>query len=65
LDKFELKYITTKSSYYKEAVSIREKLFFQNTNNSLDLINDKFESDGIHLVYLKKNKSNWCRTFKY
>lgn len=55
MNNFELKYITTKSSYYKDAVVLREKLFFKNFENSLDLINDKFELNSFHLVCLFKN----------
>jgi len=54
--RFDLKYITTESHFYKEAVAIREKLFFKNMENSLDLINDDLESNGIHLVCLDNKK---------
>ena len=53
---FELKYVNIDSSYYREAVTIREELFFKNIENRLDLIQDKFESTGIHLVCLKDNE---------
>lgn len=56
MSSFELKYIDIKSSFYKEATSIREQLFFQNMDNSSDLINDIFESKAIHLVCLNNNK---------
>lgn len=56
MSNFELSYITTKSPLYKEAVEIREQLFFKNMENSLDLINDDFESEGIHLVCLNEDK---------
>jgi len=41
------------SPFYNGAVAIREKLFFNNLENSADLINDDFEQKGIHLVSLK------------
>lgn len=53
---FELKYITAKSLFYKEAVAIREKLFFRNMKNSLELIYDDFESSGIHLVCINNDE---------
>ncbi|SFD11192.1 GNAT family N-acetyltransferase [Algibacter pectinivorans] len=53
---FCLKFIHLKSPYYKEAVAVRESLFFQNMDNSLDLINDEFELNGVHLVCLKENE---------
>lgn len=56
MSSFELKYIDLKSSFYKEATSIREQLFFQNMDNSSDLINDIFESKAIHLVCLNNNE---------
>ena len=56
MTRFDLKYITTESHFYKEAVAIREKLFFKNMENSLDLINDDLESNGIHLVCLDNKK---------
>ncbi|MDO5972326.1 GNAT family N-acetyltransferase [Flavivirga aquimarina] len=56
MSNFELSYITTKSPLYKEAVEIREQLFFKNMENSLDLINDDFELEGIHLVCLNEDE---------
>lgn len=56
MSSFDLKYITRKSSFYNEAVSIREELFFKNMKNSNELINDNFESAGIHLICLEKDE---------
>ena len=52
MDNFELKYIDTKNAFYKEAVRLRESLFFKGMKNSRDLIQDDFESKAIHLVCL-------------
>lgn len=56
MSNFELKFVTINSPLYKEALLIRENLFFQNMSNSLDLINDDFELNGIHLVCLNEGK---------
>lgn len=53
---FELRYINSKSPLYKEAVKIREALFFKNMENSFDLIQDKLEVNGVHLVCLAHNE---------
>lgn len=53
---FELKYIDLKNPFYKKAVMIREKLFFENMDNSSDLIHDMYESKAIHLICLKADE---------
>ncbi|WP_298532883.1 GNAT family N-acetyltransferase [uncultured Algibacter sp.] len=53
---FKLKYVNTTGLLYKEAVKIREALFFKNMMNSSDLIQDSFESKGIHLVCLDQDE---------
>lgn len=53
---FRLKYITVNSSLYDEAVLIRKNLFFDGMKNNLDLINDEFESKGIHLICLNDDE---------
>lgn len=52
----KLKYIDTESIYYKEAVALREKLFFSGMDNRNTLINDVFELSGIHLIVLYENR---------
>lgn len=56
MSKFELKYISTTSILYKEAVAIRKELFFKNMKNSSDLIQDNFEESGIHIVCLNNDE---------
>ena len=53
---FDLKYVDTKSTFYKEAVTIRKELFFKNMKNNSDLINDSFEKNSIHLVCLNEDE---------
>ncbi|WP_136481639.1 GNAT family N-acetyltransferase [Cognatitamlana onchidii] len=48
--------MNTESPFYKEAVAVREELFFKEMKNSRDLINDEFELNGIHLVCLDQGK---------
>lgn len=52
----KLKYITIEDPLYQKAVTIRKEQFFQDMENSSELINDDFELNGIHLVCLKDNK---------
>lgn len=56
MDDFELKYIDTKSAFYDEAVRLRESLFFKNMKNNRDLIQDGFESKGIHILCLNDDE---------
>ncbi|GAB1855413.1 GNAT family N-acetyltransferase [Flavobacteriaceae bacterium MHTCC 0001] len=49
---YRLKYIDFGSVLYTDAVVIRKELFFKNMKNSSELINDDYESSGIHLVCL-------------
>ncbi|MFS4482350.1 GNAT family N-acetyltransferase [Hyunsoonleella sp. 2307UL5-6] len=48
----KLEFINIESSFYREAVAIRTKLFFDKIKNSSALIHDEFEAKGIHLVCL-------------
>lgn len=50
-----IQFITSKEAYYKSAVQIRIAAFFKDMPNTTCLINDDFESDGIHVVYLKNH----------
>ena len=56
MSEFELKYVAINTPFYKAAVTIREKLFFKDMTNSLDLINDEFETTALHVVCLKGNE---------
>jgi len=56
LSEFELEYIAINTPFYKAAVTIREKLFFKDMTNSLDLINDEFETTAKHVVCLNGNE---------
>lgn len=52
----DFKFIDIKNELYKEAVSLRIRTFFEGMPNAADLINDKFEAKGIHLICLDNNK---------
>ncbi len=52
----DFKFIDVKNKFYKEAVLLRKKAFFEGMPNVVDLINDKFEANGIHLICLGNNK---------
>ncbi len=47
------KFVTTKTPEYKAGVALRIQLFFDGRPNALELINDAFEDQSIHLVALK------------
>ena len=51
-----LEFITIESPFYKVAVAIRIKLFFDKMTNSLVLIEDAFEAEGIHVVCIDDNE---------
>ncbi len=56
MSNLKLKYITIEDSLYQKAVDIRTALFFKNMENSSELINDGYESNGIHLVCLNDDE---------
>ena len=51
----EFRFINQNSDYYKEALKVREEVFFKNFENSLQLLNDSYEFGSSHLVCLKNN----------
>jgi predicted GNAT family N-acyltransferase len=53
--KKEFKYIDTNHVLYEKAVALRIEAFFDGLDNPLALINDEFESKGIHLICLTDN----------
>lgn len=52
----KLKYINTTDELYTQAKQIRIACFFEGMDNVEELINDKFETNGIHLVYLDEKQ---------
>lgn len=56
MEAFELKYIKVNDTLYQEAIAIRVDQFFKGMTNSADLIDDDFESSGIHLVCKEDEK---------
>jgi len=52
----DFKFIDIKNDLYKEAVLLRIRAFFDGMPNASDLINDRFEVNGIHLICLHNNK---------
>ena len=52
----KLKYINTTDELYTQAKQIRIACFFEGMENVEDLINDKFETNGIHVVYLNEKE---------
>ncbi|WP_298555982.1 GNAT family N-acetyltransferase [uncultured Algibacter sp.] len=56
MDALELKYINVESSFYEEAVKLREHLFFKNMKNRRNLIQDDFELNGNHLICLSNGE---------
>ena len=52
----DFKFIDIKNEFYKEAVLLRIRTFFEGMPDALDLINDTFEIEGIHLICLNNNK---------
>ena len=52
----DFKFIDIKNEFYKEAVSLRIRAFFEGMPNAADLIYDKFEAKGVHLICLDNNK---------
>ncbi|MBC3760031.1 GNAT family N-acetyltransferase [Hyunsoonleella sp. SJ7] len=49
---FELKYISTTDKIYTQAKQVRIDCFFKGMDNADDLIKDKFEEIGIHIICL-------------
>lgn len=52
----KLKYINATDELYAQAKQIRIACFFEGMDNVEDLINDKFETNGIHIVYLNEKQ---------
>jgi len=52
----ELKYINLQDELYSQAKRVRIDCFFSGMNNAEELINDPFEKDGIHLVFVKNER---------
>lgn len=52
----KLKYINTTDELYTQAKQIRIACFFEGMDNVEELINDKFETNGIHVVYLDEKQ---------
>lgn len=48
----KLQYINTTDEIYTQAKQIRIACFFEGVDNVEELINDEFETNGIHVVYL-------------
>ena len=51
-----IRYIDTENELYAQAKKIRIDCFFENSNNAENLIQDEFEKNGTHLVFLRDNK---------
>lgn len=52
----KLKYINTTDELYIQAKQIRIACFFEGMDNVEDLINDKFETNAMHIVYLDEKQ---------
>ena len=55
--KTKLLYIDTKSEFYTKAKAIRIECFFEGMSNADELINDKYEAEGVHLICLGEDKT--------
>lgn len=52
----ELKYISTTDKLYNQAKQVRIDCFFKGMDNAEDLIKDKFEEIGIHIICLNEKQ---------
>ena len=52
----ELKYISTTDKLYPQAKQVRIDCFFKTMDNAEELINDKFEEIGIHVVCVNEKQ---------
>jgi predicted GNAT family N-acyltransferase len=52
----KLKYINTTDKLYAQAKQIRIACFFEGMDDVEELINDKFETNAIHIVYLNEKQ---------
>ncbi|WMN11692.1 GNAT family N-acetyltransferase [Marivirga salinae] len=52
----EFKYIDIKNELYSKAKEIRIRCFFNGMKNADDLINDKYEKNGHHLICIGESK---------
>ena len=51
-----LKYVNLNDELYNQAKKVRINCFFLEMDNSEELINDEFEKNAIHIVFLNTNK---------